>query len=339
VVAAITPFNFPTYLNLWKLGPALAMGNTVVLKPSPYTPLEALLLGEVVDEVGMPPGVVNVITGGEEVGHELSTNPAVDMVAFTGSDGVGKRIMAQASSTLKRLVLELGGKSPSIVFADADLDHVAATAVRGFTRHCGQGCGTPTRVLVQQESHDALVEKMVRALGSVRVGNPADSSVTMGPLIREAQRSRVERYVGLGREAGAEVAFGGGRPAGLDRGFFVDPTLFVGVDNSMAIAQDEIFGPVACVIPFRDEDDAIRIANDSRYGLCAWVWSGDSRRAYDVARRLRVGMVNVNGTMGLCVEHGTFGGYKQSGIGREMSDHGLHEYVELKTVYWPAGRP
>jgi len=335
VVAAITPFNFPVLLNLHKLGPALAMGNTVVLKPSPYTPLEAFFIAQAVEDADLPKGVVNVLVGGDDVGRALTEHAAVDMVAFTGSDGVGRAIMGQAAGTLKRILLELGGKSPNIIFADADLAAAAGMAAKGFVRHSGQGCGTPTRILVHESVHDDVVATMVGHLRDVRVGDPGDVSTTMGPLIREAQRARVERYVQSGIDEGATVAFGGGRPD-HDRGYYVEPTLFANGTNSMAIAQDEIFGPVAVVIPFSTVDDAVRIANDSRYGLCSWVWSEDVAKAYAVAQRLRVGMVNVNGSMGLSM-NGTFGGYKQSGIGREMSDHGLHEYLELKTVYWPVG--
>ena len=338
VVAGITPFNYPFHLNLWKLGPALAMGNTVVLKPSPYTPLQALFIAEAAEEVGFPPGAINVVTGDDEASRELTRHPDVDMVSFTGSDAVGQRIMAQASETLKRLVLELGGKSPNIVLDDADPDRVASEAAAAFTRHCGQGCGNPTRILVHESLHDRLVEGLVAHLETVTVGDPSDPRVGMGPLIREVQRARVERYVRSGLDAGARIAFGGGRPGHLSRGYFVEPTLLVGVDNAMAVAQDEIFGPVACVIPFADDDDAVRIANDTRYGLCGNVWSGDPQRAWAVARRLRCGMVNVNGGAGGLSVHGTFGGYKRSGIGRELSDHGLHEFVELKTVYYPVGR-
>ncbi len=337
VVAAITPFNYPFYLNLWKLGPALAMGNSVVLKPSPFTPLEAFFIAEVAEEVELPPGVLNVVTGDEEAGRELTSNPRVDMVSFTGSDGVGRRIMGQAADTLKRLVLELGGKSPNIVFADTDLDRVAPAVAAAYIRHSGQGCGNPTRILVEEKVHDALVERICAFLAGVRVGDPADPSVAMGPLIRESQRQRVERYVRSGLADGAEVAFGGGRPAHLPNGYFVEPTLLVSVANSMSVAQDEIFGPVACVIPFRDDDDAVRLANETRYGLCGNVWSGDPLRAFAVAKRLRCGMVNVNGGARMSV-HGTFGGYKQSGLGVEQGDHGLHEFVQLKTIYWPIGR-
>jgi aldehyde dehydrogenase (NAD+) len=338
VVAAITPFNFPMYLNLWKLGPALAMGNTVVLKPSPYTPLEGFALAEAFEAADFPPGVVNVVTGDAAAGEELTSHPGVDMVAFTGSDVVGSRIMGQASDTVKRLLLELGGKAPYIVFADADIDTIGSAAANQYIRHQGQGCGNPTRMLVEQSVHDRFVARMVDTLAGVKVGDPSDPTVTMGPLIREAQRARAEHYIQSGLDDGATIAFGGKRPAHLERGYFVEPTLLVDVDNSWPVAQDEIFGPVAVVIPFRDEDDAVRIANDSRYGLCSWVWSGSTERAMAVAQRLRIGMVNVNGGAGGLSLNGTFGGFKRSGLGRELSDHGLHEYLELKTVYWPAER-
>lgn len=338
VVAAITPFNFPIFLNLWKLGPALAMGNTVVLKPSPHTPLEAFILAEVVAELDLPPGVVNIVTGDIEAGEKLTTHPDVDLVSFTGSDVVGRKVMGQASDSLKKVLLELGGKSANIVFSGANLDKVVPGAAMGFTIHCGQGCALMTRLLVQRSIHDEFVERVKTFLGFVSVGDPSDASVMMGPLIRESQRERVESYVAKGKAEGAEIAFGGGRPAGLDKGFFVEPTLFTNVDNSMTIAQDEIFGPVGVVIPFDTEEDAIRIANDSRYGLGGGVWHPDPIRAYEVAKRLRTGMVVVNGGGGAMIsQYSTFGGYKHSGVGREMSDHGLQEYCELKTVVWGAG--
>lgn len=338
VVAAITPFNFPFFLNLWKLGPALATGNTMVLKPSPYTPLEAFLLGEIADEVGLPPGVLNVVTGDVDAGRELTTSPDVDIVSFTGSDVVGRKVMAQAAEGLKKTLLELGGKSALIVCAGSDLDKVVPQAIMGFTTHCGQGCALTTRILVQRSIHDDLVERIRNFLGFMSIGDPADPTVMVGPLIRESQRERVERYVELGRAEGAQVAFGGGRPPGLDRGYFVEPTLFTGVDNSMRIAREEIFGPVGCVIPFDDIDEAVRIANDSPYGLAGGVWHPDPIVAYDIARRIRAGTITVNGGGGGFGSHGPFGGFKQSGVGRELSDYGLLEYLELKTVQWGVGQ-
>lgn len=338
VVAAITPFNFPVFLNLWKLGPALAMGNTVVLKPSPHTPLEAFILADIIAELDLPPGVVNFVTGDVEAGEKLTTHPDVDLVSFTGSDVVGRKVMGQASDSLKKVLLELGGKSANIVFAGSNLDKLIPSAAMGFTIHCGQGCALTTRLLVQRSIHDEFVERVKAFLAFVSVGDPSDPSVLMGPLIRESQRERVESYIAKGKAEGAEVAFGGGRPAGLDKGFFVEPTLFTNVDNSMSIAQDEIFGPVGVVIPFDTEDDAVRIANDSRYGLGGGVWNPDPVKAYEIAKRLRTGMVVVNGGGGAMIsQYGTFGGYKHSGVGREMSDHGLQEYCELKTVVWGAG--
>ncbi len=335
VVAAITPFNFPLFLNLWKLGPALATGNTVVLKPSPYTPFSAFVLGDLLNEAGVPPGVVNIVTGDIAAGETLTTHPDVDMVSFTGSDLVGRKILSQASDSLKKVILELGGKSANIICRGVNLDQVIMSAAMGFTVHCGQGCALTTRILVDQSIHDEVVERLKMFLQFFPVGNPADPSIMMGPLISAAQRERVERYVAIGKEEGAEVAYGGGRPAGLDKGYYVEPTLFVGVDNKMAIAQEEIFGPVGVVIPFKTEEEAVRLANESRYGLGGGVWHPDSARAYEMAKQLRTGLVVVNGGGGGTISPlGTFGGYKHSGIGRELGDHGMHEYVELKTINW-----
>ena len=339
VVAAITAFNYPLYLNLAKVMPALAVGNTVVLKPSPYTPLEALVLGEVADAADLPPGVLNVVTGDVAESERLTTHPAVDMVSFTGSDGVGKKIMGQAADGLKKVLLELGGKSPNIVFAGSDVARFAAAAAYAFTIHCGQGCALPTRILAERSVYDEVVEGLTAALAKVKVGDPADPAVTMGPLIRAAQRERVERYVASGTDEGATLAFGGGRPADLARGFFFEPTLFAGVDNAMTVAQDEIFGPVGVVIPFEGEDEAIAIANDSRYGLAASLWHPQPTRAFELAKEIRAGTVTINGGGGGPSPWAPFGGYKQSGIGREFGDYGLLEFTELKTVSWSAGRP
>jgi acyl-CoA reductase-like NAD-dependent aldehyde dehydrogenase len=338
VTALITPFNFPFFLNIFKLGPALAAGCTTILKPSPNTPLEAFILGEIADEAGLPPGVLNIVTGDIAAGEELTRNRMVDAVSFTGSDSVGRKVMAQASDTLKKVVLELGGKSANIIFEDADLDRAVVDVIGGFTIHCGQGCALLTRTLVHESLYDELVSRVTAMLPFVAVGDPTDPQVAMGPLISAAQRERVERYIKTGVDEGARIAYGGNRPAGLDKGFFVEPTLFVDVDNSMTIAQQEIFGPVGVVIPFRDQDEAVRLANDSEYGLGGGVWSADPVRALEVARQLRTGYVNVNGGGGSLSPHGPFGGYKQSGLGREWGHYGLSEFLQHKTIAWSAGR-
>jgi aldehyde dehydrogenase (NAD+) len=338
VVAAITAFNYPMYLNLAKVAPALAVGNTVVLKPSPYTPLEALVLGEIADAAQLPPGVLNVVTGGVPESERLTTHPAVDMVSFTGSDLVGRQIMRQAGDGLKKVVLELGGKSPNVVFAGSDVERFAAAAAYALTIHAGQGCALPTRILAERPIYDDVVAGLVAALAKVKVGDPAEPTVTMGPLIREAQRERVERYVATGSAEGARLACGGGRPGDLPRGFFFEPTLFADVESAMTVAQDEIFGPVGVVIPFDTTDQAIAIANDTRYGLAASIWHPKPAVAYELARRVRAGTVSINGGGGPS-PWGPFGGYKQSGIGREFGDYGMLEFTQLKTVSWSAGRP
>jgi aldehyde dehydrogenase (NAD+) len=339
VVAAITPFNFPLYLNLSKVVPALAMGNAVVLKPSPYTPLEAFVLGDIGDAAGLPPGVLNVVTGDTAAGEHLTTHPVVDMISFTGSDFVGQKIMRQASEGLKKTLLELGGKSPNIVFAGANVERFAQSAAAGFTIHAGQGCALPTRILADRSVYDEVVERMETALRKVKVGDPTDPKTMMGPLIREAQRQRVERYVAEGTAEGARLACGGARPAGLSRGFYFEPTLFADVSSAMSVAQDEIFGPVGVAIPFDGEEDAVRIANDSRYGLAASIWHPDPVRAYELAMRVQAGTISINGGGGGPNLAAPFGGYKHSGIGREYGDYGLLEYTQLKTVTWAAGRP
>jgi aldehyde dehydrogenase (NAD+) len=339
VVAAITAFNYPMYLNLAKVVPALAVGNTVVLKPSPYTPLEALVLGETADAAGLPSGALNVVTGGAPESEHLTTHPDVDMVSFTGSDFVGKQIMRQAADGLKKVLLELGGKSPNVVFAGSDVGRFAAAAAYAFTIHAGQGCALPTRILAERAVYDDVVTALTSALAKVKVGDPAEPTVTMGPLIREAQRARVERYVASGTAEGARLACGGGRPADLSRGFFVEPTLFADVESSMTVAQDEIFGPVGVVIPFDGEDEAVAIANDTRYGLAASIWHPKPPRAFELAKRVRAGTVTINGGGGGPSPWAPFGGYKQSGIGREFGDYGMLEFTQLKTVSWAAGRP
>jgi acyl-CoA reductase-like NAD-dependent aldehyde dehydrogenase len=337
VASLITPYNLPITLNLFKVGPALAAGCTVILKPSPYTPLEALILGEVADEADLPPGVLNIVTGDVDAGLQLTTNPNVDMVSFTGSDTVGRKIAAQAASSVKKVVLELGGKSANILCDDTDLDRALMDVVQNFTFHCGQGCGLLTRVLVHESLHDELVGRIEAVLDSIVVGDGADPRVTMGPLISEAQRHKVESLIRAGRDEGATLAYGGGRPDGLSKGYFVEPTLFVNVDNAMTIAQREFFGPVGVVIPFRSDEEAIELANASDYGLCGGVWSSDPARAYGIAQRVRTGMVSINGGEGFGSPNTPFGGYKQSGLGREWGAAGLSEYLQHKSVVWGAG--
>lgn len=335
VAALISAYNFPLFLNLFKIGPALAAGCTTVLKPAPTTPLEAFILGEIAEEAGLPPGVLNIVSGDIEAGEELTTNPMVDVVSFTGSDTVGRLVARQASDTLKRVVLELGGKSANIVCDDADLQKVLPVVLQNMLTHSGQGCALLTRTLVHRSHYDELVAMVTGALAYITVGDPADPSTTMGPLISAAQRQKVEDLIAVGVSEGAQVAFGGGRPAGLDKGFYVEPTLLTGVSNDAVVAQREFFGPVGVIIPFDDDDDAIKMANESPYGLAGAVWAKDPIRAYALAKRIRSGHIAVNGGGGSLSPHGPFGGYKQSGLGREWGAYGLEEFLEYKTVHWP----
>jgi len=342
VVGAITPFNYPILLNLWKIGPALATGNTMVLKPSPYTPFSALILADAAAGAGLPDGVLNVITGGIDEARALTEHPDVAVMSFTGSNTVGRQVMSQAAGTLKRVVLELGGKSPHIVFADTDLDNpnLMASLIMGFTMHAGQGCVLHTRMLVERPIYDELAERLTGALGYLTVGDPADPSSDMGPLINAAARDRVLGYIQSGLDEGATLAAGGNRPAHLERGFFVEPTLFTNVTNQMRIAREEIFGPVGVMIPFDGQDEAIAIANDTPYGLGGGVWSGDSAKAFEVGGALRAGYVFINGgdrTFGGPIGPAPFGGYKQSGVGREHGAAGADEYMEIKTMHYPVG--
>lgn len=337
VAVLITPYNAPVPLTLLKLGPALVAGCCVVLKPSPYTPLETAALVECAEEAGFPSGVINFVNGDVDASQALVGHPAVDIISFTGSDAVGRQVMAQAGANLSKVVLELGGKSASVIFPDVDLDRVAMDAVLNFTLHSGQGCNLLTRTLVHRDVHDDLVDRMLDLVQRVTVGDTADPATTMGPLIRERQRERVAGIVGAAVTAGATLATGGDRPAHLNKGFFFEPTLFVDVDNRAEIAQREIFGPVGVVIPFEDEHHAITIANDSPFGLNGSVWSDDRGRALRVASALRVGTVNVNKAMTFS-PNAPFGGYKRSGVGREMGEHGLAEYLETKFVGWQSAK-
>ena len=337
VVAAITPFNFPFFLNIWKVGPALATGNTVVLKPSPFTPFSALVLAEAAEAAELPAGVLNVVTGGPEVGQLLTTDPAVDMVTFTGSDVVGAAIMGQASPTLKRVLLELGGKSALIVRADADLDLAAAIGAQHLTFQAGQGCALCTRHLVHASVLDRYTELLASRLAAVRVGDPADPTVGMGPLIRPAALERVDGYVAAARKQGADVVVGGRCPPEPTGGWFYEPTVLTGVDNAWPVAREEIFGPVGVVIPVADDDEAVRVANDSPFGLSGAVFSRDAGAAYELACRLRTGEVNLNGGAGAMSAEAPFGGFKRSGLGRELGEQGLLEYCQTQTIKFHAG--
>lgn len=336
VVSAITPYNYPYMLNLAKVVPALLMGNSVVLKPSPYTPFEALLLGEAAQAAGLPEGVLNIVTGGKEVGAALTTDRRIGLVTFTGSDSVGATIMAQAAPTLKRVLLELGGKSALIVRADADLDRAAAAGLGGFTSHSGQGCALLTRHLVHNSVRAEYVEKVKAMVARIKIGDPADPATTMGPLIREVQRARVEHYVQAGLDGGATLVTGGQRPAGLDRGFFFEPTLFDDVDNRSTLAQEEVFGPIGAVIGFDSDDEAIDLANDSQFGLNGAVFSADAGRAYEIALEIRSGGVAINGGAGTMLSAAPFGGNGRSGYGRENGVEGLKEYTNSKSVSFHA---
>ncbi len=338
VVGAIVPWNFPFEVTINKLGQALATGNTVVLKPAPDTPFNATRLGRLIAEkTDIPAGVVNVVTASDHlVGEELTLSPKVDLISFTGSTAVGKRIMEKGAATLKRLFLELGGKSATIVLEDADFGSACAIGISPCM-HAGQGCAIPTRMLLPRSRYDEGVAILKSIYENVMPGDPQDPATLTGPLISDKQRKRVLGYINKGVEEGATVLVGGpDAPTGFDKGFYVRPTLFVDVDNSMTIAQEEIFGPVLAVIPFDDEEDAIRIANDSVYGLAGNVMSGSLERSLAVARRLRAGVIGVNG--GACYGADTpFGGYKYSGVGRQNGIVGFDQYTEVKSVGYPAG--
>ncbi|HEY3694972.1 aldehyde dehydrogenase family protein [Phenylobacterium sp.] len=336
VVAAITPWNVPTQINLAKIVPALAAGCTVILKPAPETPMLAAVLGEVAVEAKLPPGVFNVITssGPAEIGEALVKDPRVDLISFTGSTATGKRIMANAAEKLSRVFLELGGKSAMIVLDDADFIPAVSRAA-GVVYNAGQGCATHTRLLVPKSRYDEAIAILTQVMGSIQYGDPTAPTQIMGPLISDRQRQRVMSYIEIGKQEGARLVLGGKIPAKHDKGFWFEPTLFADVTNDMRIAQEEIFGPVLVVIPFEDDEDAIRIANDSIYGLSGGVASKSMERALNVARKVRTGTFSVNGGSWFAGDT-PFGGFKQSGIGREMGVAGFEEYLELKTVGLPA---
>jgi acyl-CoA reductase-like NAD-dependent aldehyde dehydrogenase len=334
VCGLIPTWNFPFFVTVQKIGPALATGCTMVIKPSPYAPLIDLLIAEAIEECDLPPGVFNVVAGeSPELGAALVESPMIDKISFTGSVATGKRIMAAAAPTLKRVHLELGGKSAAIVLDDADLDQVAPFAATPAFFHAGQGCAMCTRVLVPKERHDGLIERLAGFLGGfVKIGDPADPSVLIGPVIREERRQKIEEYIASGKQEGALLAVGGGRPPDLERGYFVQPTVFGRVQNDMRIAREEIFGPVLSVLPYEDVDDAVRIANDSPYGLGGAIYGHDGARALGIAKRIRTGTMSVNNAINIL--HSPFGGFKESGIGREGGRWGLDEYTEIQTITW-----
>ncbi|MGV9746664.1 aldehyde dehydrogenase [Rhodococcus zopfii] len=337
VVGAITPWNFPHQINFAKIGPALAAGNTVVLKPAPDTPWCAALVGRIIaEETDIPPGVVNIVTSSDHsVGAQLATDPRVDLVSFTGSTATGKSVMRAASDSLKRVFLELGGKSAFVVLDDADLKGACSIAAFTVCTHAGQGCAITTRLLVPRERYDEAVDITAKALRGIRPGNPNEPGTICGPLISARQRDRVEGYLKLAVEEGGTIVVGGGRPAEQDKGFFVEPTLIAGLDNSSRVAQEEIFGPVLVILPHDGDDDAVHIANDSPYGLSGSVWGTDPDRVAHVVAGIRTGTLGVNGGIWYAAD-APFGGYKQSGIGREMGVAGFEEYLETKLVAEPA---
>jgi acyl-CoA reductase-like NAD-dependent aldehyde dehydrogenase len=334
VVGLITPWNFPLNIANWKAAPAIAAGNTVVLKPASLTPLSVLRYAELAPEAGIPAGVLNVVPGpGSTVGNALVEHPGVGKIGFTGSTEVGAGIARRAAAGIKRVTLELGGKSACVVFADADLEKAGRMAPYAVFENCGQDCCARSRLIVEESVKDELLERYAETARNLRVGMPDDPQTEIGPLVSAGQRETVERYVGIGVAEGARIVAGGARPDGdLAAGFFYRPTVLDGVSNEMTVAREEIFGPVVSVITFRDEADAIRIANDTPYGLSGSLWTRDGARQLRVARALRTGVLGVNTNSSVFVQT-PFGGYKQSGVGKELGMHALEHNTELKSVF------
>ncbi|MDX3134448.1 aldehyde dehydrogenase [Streptomyces europaeiscabiei] len=335
VVAAVVPWNVPQFTAAAKLAPALLSGCPAILKVSPETPLDAYLLAEIAAEAGLPEGVLSILPADREVSEYLVGHPGVDKVSFTGSVAAGKRVMEVAARNLTRVTLELGGKSAAVILPDAD----AQTAVNGISPFAwminGQACVAQTRILVPRSRYDEFAEAFAAAASALRIGDPLDPATELGPLVAARQQRRSLDYIRIGQEEGAKILTGGGRPAGLERGWYVEPTLFGDVDNSMRIAREEIFGPVICLLPYGDEAEAVRIANDSDYGLSGSVWTADDEHGVDIARQVRTGTYSVN-TFSLDML-GPFGGYKNSGLGREFGPEGYGEYLEHKMIHLPAG--
>ncbi|MEV4080588.1 aldehyde dehydrogenase [Nonomuraea fuscirosea] len=329
VVAAVVPWNVPQFVTMTKVAPALLAGCAIVLKPAPETPLDAYLLAEWAAEAGLPAGVLNVVVAGREVGEHLVSHPGVDKVAFTGSTAAGRRIAAVCGEQLKRVSLELGGKSAAIILDDADLPASMGFLTMASLMNNGQACVAQTRILASRNRYDEVVDAIAGMVNGQAVGDPADPATGIGPLVAKRQQDRVEGYIKIGMDEGAKVVVGGlDRP--YDRGWYVSPTVFAGVSNDMRIAREEIFGPVLAVIPYEDEADAVRIANDSDYGLAGTVWTADTEHGMDVARQVRTGTYGVNCFM--LETNAPFGGYKASGVGRELGPEGLNSYLEYKTI-------
>ncbi|MFC4943943.1 aldehyde dehydrogenase [Pseudonocardia sp. GCM10023141] len=331
VVGAITPWNYPQVLAMFKIAPALAAGCTIVLKPSPETALDSYVFGDAANEAGLPPGVLNIVLAGRESGAALVSHPDVDKVAFTGSTAAGRIIGAECGRLIRRVTLELGGKSAAVFLADGDIDTLLAGLGMASFMNNSQTCTTQSRILVDRSRYADVVEALAEYTRNLTVGNPLDPSVQIGPMASETHLNRVMGYIDVGRNSDARLVSGGGRPAGQDRGWFVEPTVFADVKNTDQLAREEVFGPVMAVIPFDGDDEAVQIANDSNYGLGGSVWSSDDERALAVARRVRTGTIGVNSYN---IDLGSpFGGMKDSGVGRELGPEGLNNYLEYKSIY------
>ncbi|WP_329165632.1 aldehyde dehydrogenase [Streptomyces sp. NBC_01267] len=335
VVAAVVPWNVPQFTAAAKLAPALLAGCPAILKVSPETPLDAYVLADIVREAGLPQGVLSILPADREVSEYLVGHPGIDKVSFTGSVAAGKRVMEVAARNLTRVTLELGGKSAAIILPDADLESTVAGIVPFAWMINGQACVAQTRILVPRSRYDEIAEAFAAAAGALKVGDPMDPATELGPLVAQRQQQRSLDYIRIGQEEGAKILTGGGRPAGMEQGWYVEATLFGDVDNSMRIAREEIFGPVICLLPYGDEEEAVKIANDSEYGLSGSVWTADVEHGIEIARRVRTGTYSVN-TFSLDML-GPFGGYKNSGVGREFGPEGYGEYFEHKMIHLPAG--